>query len=453
MARSQDKNVDRSREYTVMDFDDIMPKEENLELDRSREYTVMNFDDIMPKEENLELDDEVEEENDEENDEEDLLGSQMPVDDTDRHLMPPPPPVSSTTVDTEDIIEDPTPRAKKASAASEAGARRLRVNDVHIEPSPTLLAAGQHIKEEATPHASVSALTLDHYDVAKRLVADQHNGELGDDVGGASKIGDTAAQVNHYLMAISEVRSRVDPAILSQLPYTVQTTGAHIGRAFYMQALTTAPHLSRPVSEMTDVLRRMASQAKCVRRRHIEAMTRTARLGEETCANKESCCVFAFRDRYNVELPHRRQMVAFLYENELPLLRTDRASLTAIWRKRACVQCMLKAANRLVTNLRCKNQAIDARPYLAIPFYVEVDTDGEYPVGATLGPGKRLFESLLFNLVRFSELDWQETTQHDASVAGSSEEVIYYVNTAIPPFPVPKELLQAYTRQGFSAAL
>jgi len=405
--------------------------------------------------------------------------------------MPPPPPQQRAA-------SAPTPRVSQTTIASGAtqpvavaaikkpapidnSSRRLRVNEVHVELSPSVITTP--VKQEGTSNSNnVQPLTLDHYEVAKHLAVDQRAAELAEGTSNgtaamSTKIGDTAAQVNHYLIAVSDARERLDPAILSQLPYTVQTTGAHIGRSFYMAALTTAPHLSRPVSELTDVLRRLASEARCVRRAHIEAMTRTPRLREETCANKEGCVSLSFADYYNRPLPDRRPLVAFLYEDEMAMLRTapavltpeqmklagdkrpkTRAEWTALWRSRACVQCMIRAGNRLVTNLRCKNQAVDARLYLAVPFYVEVDVAGEYPIGATLGPGKRVFESLVFNLPRFSELGWMTTIRADATVSaaastGAVEEVVHYVNVSVPPFPVPEETLRAHMTQGFSGAL
>jgi len=267
----------------------------------------------------------------------------------DRQLMPPPPPpppppTSQTTVShvaATTAAQVPSP-AKKPAVALDNSVRRLRVNDVHVELSPSVRATP--IKQEGVSARPVVApLTLDHYDVAKRLAADQRAAELAEshaDGGGAmatsSKIGDTAAAVNHYLIAISNARAQLDPTILTQLPYTVQTTGAHIGRSFYMQALSTAPHLSRPVSEMTDLLRRLASEAKCVRREHIESMTRTPRLREEVCANREGCVAMSFCDYYNRPLPDRRPLVAFLFEDEWAQLRVARASLAAAWKQRAC---------------------------------------------------------------------------------------------------------------------
>lgn len=397
---------------------------------------------------------------------------------------------------------------KPAGAAQppviDKAASRLRVNDVHVELSPsvvTMTNAAATVKQEpAVPTASgappVGALHLDHYDVAKRMAAEQRAAELAEGGTGesatsgltSSKIGDTAAQVNHYLIAISDARQRVDPTILTQIPHVMQTTGAHIGRAFYMQAIVTAPHLSKPVSELTDVMRRLASEARCVRREHIEAMTRTPRLREEVCANKEGCAAMSFCDYYNRPLPDRRPLVAFLFEDELAVLRTTalqqraavaaptpaapagtrqpltRANVLALWKTRACVQCMIRAGNRLLANLRCKNQAIDARLYLAIPFYVEVDVAGEYPIGATLGPGKRVFESLIFNFPRHSDIGWMITMRADVAAASSSstattiggganEEVVYYVNVSVPPFPVPEATLRAHGALGFSAAL
>ena len=70
-------------------------------------------------------------------------------------------------------------------------------------------------------------------------------------------------------------------------------------------------------------------------------------------------------------------------------------------------------------HLRCKNQAIDARPYLAIPFYVEVDVAGQYPIGATLGPGKRVFESLIFTC-SLQRLGWMAMMRGDATTTAGT---------------------------------
>lgn len=440
--------------------------------------------------------------------ESDLLG--LPLDGVeaslvDSMLMPPPPPTTAARATSTTTVQPAAaaaaaaappqlPRVSRPQSGADTSVRRLRVNDVHVDLAPSVKAATANgVKHESgAPAAVVVPLGLDHYNVAQRLAAEQRAAELavdgGGGDGGGSKVGDTAAQVNHYLIAISEARSRVDPAILSQLPYGVETSGAHIGRSFYMQALTTAPHMSRPVSEMTDIMRRLASEVKCVRREHIEAQTRTPRLREEVCANRDGCVALSFCDYYNRPLPERRPLVAFLFEDELAVLRTGaraaptgactpaaaasaaatRAALAATWKTRACVQCMIKGGNRLLTNLRCKNQAIDARPYLAIPFYVEVDVAGQYPIGATLGPGKRVFESLIFNLPRFSELGWMAMMRGDATTtagatagaaaaaatsAGGGDDVVHYHNVSVPPFPVPQETLRAHMAQGFSAAL
>lgn len=368
---------------------------------------------------------------------------------SDSALMPPPPPTplraSAATVQ--------APVSRK-TASQDATARRLRVNDVFVAPTAPVLAGVQSPLNGEPRSEPLPAHTLEHYEIAKRLAAEQSVDEFGNSsVGGGavSKIGDSAAQVNHFLAVISEARSRTDPTVLTQLPYATKTNGAQLGRAFYMQGLTVAPHASRPVSENTEQQRKLASAARLVRRAHIEAMTRSAKLREFRCANGTGCVVYKFRDSYNAPLSKcddTEPLVAFLYEDEFARAQVDRKSMAALWERRACVQCMICAANRVVTNLRFRNQALDAHNYLVVPFYVEVDVAGEYPVGATLGPGKGVFEGLVFNLPRYTELDWVAARHADGG-----EEVVHYSNVGVPAFPVPRETIEAHSRSGFSVAL
>jgi hypothetical protein len=369
---------------------------------------------------------------------------------------------SKTTIDTNALTPVPAapkvPR-RKPKQSNEASVRRLKINDVHVEPAEsctpsktpvTLDAPTQSpAQQQATSSSSGDGdLKLDHYDVAKRLMSQQRSEQLGDNpLTSNSKIGETAAQVNHFLVHISELRRQTDPAILAQLPYVTTVSGAHIGRSFYFNALITAPHLSRPVSENTELMRRMRDTVKQVRRAYYDAMCRTPRLGEETCANKEGCVALRFCDTYNHPLPNRRPLVAFLFEDEMAMLRVSRATIVPQWKKRACIKCMECTGNRLLTNLRFKNLAMDARPYLIVPFYVEIGP-GEWPEEATLGPGRRVFESMLFNMPRYTELGYVVAAKHE-----NGQEVLYYTNPSVPPCPVPREFIQRFTRVGFSGAL
>lgn len=438
------------------DFDDdfyTVKKEEVREPPSTKRQMASNNDDD-DFDEPEPLADEVDEKDEQQQqDVEDPFGV-LPTDDA--MLMPPPTTTSRTTVDAAvPPLAAPTQIARKRTAQN-AAAQRLRVNDVTV-----LSAASVNVPPVTTSTSAATPKmepqTLDHYTVAKRLAAQQTAAEFGGGGGdgavvnngsASSKIGDSAAQVNHFLIHISDVRARVDPTIVSELPYATKTTGAQIGRSFYMHALTAAPHTSRPVSENSEALRKLASKARGVRRAHIEAMRRTPKLREETCANGDGCVVFRFCDAYNKPLARRQPMVAFLYEDEMATLRVDRKAIVPTWHKRACVECMICAGNRVLTNLRFRNQALDAHNYLAVPFYVEVDVPGEYPLGATLGPGKGVFEGLVFNMPRFSELDWVMTTRHEGG-----EEIVQYVQSGVPPFPVPRETLAAHARQGFSVAL
>jgi hypothetical protein len=176
-------------------------------------------------------------------------------------------------------------------------------------------------------------------------------------------------------------------------------------------------------------------------------MSRTPRLGECECANKEGCVALRFCDAYNRPLPGRRPLVAFLFEDELALLRSQRASVMAQWKKRACIKCMETTGNRLLTNLRFKNLAMDARAYLLVSFYVEIGP-GEWPIEATLGPGRCCLESVLYNMPRATELGYVVTVKHE-----SGQEVLYFTNPSVPPCPVPREFVERFMRVGFSVAL
>jgi hypothetical protein len=373
-------------------------------------------------------------------------------------MLPPPPRIIGTT--------RAMPGAKKVVAAASTGndTRRPRVNDVFVVPAASATVTAESMREEeraaqqqaAGQSSNVPIMethTLNHYEVAKRLAAQQSVETPGAGLESSlantsSKVGDSAAQVNHFLSVVTAARESIDPAILTDLPYVTKTSGAQLGRAFYMHGLTTAPHASRPVSENSEQVRRLASSAKLVRREHIEAMSRTPRVREEPCANGDGCVVHQFCDTYNRPLTKRSPLVAFLYEDELAQLRIDRPSIIALWKKRACIQCMICADNRLLHCLRFRNQALDAHNYLTVRFYVEVNVPGQYPIGATIGAGKEVFEGQLFNKPRFSAVDWMFMVRQEGG-----EEVIQYINTRIPPFPVPRETIEAYQRLGFSAAL
>jgi hypothetical protein len=266
-----------------------------------------------------------------------------------------------------------------------------------------------------------------------------------------------AAQVNHYLIRVSDVRAKAGTELLAPLPYTTQTTGAQLGAAFYKTALTKAPHASRPVSEDAALMRQLQSRAKFCTRQHIEAMTRTARTGEKSCRNGTNCVALRFCDSYNKPIngiigPNGtitggKPLVAFLFEDEYARQQVSRASMAAIAAQRQCIECMCAGGNALMTNLRFSNTALDARAFLAVEFYVSV-APGQYPIGATLGAGQRVFEGMLFNIKRFSEMDWQAEPCSE-----NGDHYTKFTNTAIPQNPEPLELIEAFSRMGFCRAL
>lgn len=343
-----------------------------------------------------------------------------------------------------------TPPSKKkkrdrsnSKARNDTTTRRLRINDVHVAvPMFDVGTSNTTVEDQTAP-----TLQMNHYTVAQQRAAEQGTAS------NTNHIGKLAAQVNHYLIKVSDVRQQAGNQSLLQLPYTTQASGAQIGRAFYMAALTTSPHKSRPVSENAQLVRQLQSKAQFVRRQHIEAMTRTARSNEKQCFNATNCVALRFCDSQNKPVNGKmdkagvisggKPLVAFLFEDEYAKQQLSRQSMLQVAASRPCVQCLIESANARLTNLRFKNQAMDARAFLCVPFYVSIEA-GQYPIGATIGAGQRCMEGMLFNVPRYTEQDWAPM---DCTEDG--EEVTRFTNLAIPSNPEPDELIQKFERLGF----
>lgn len=310
------------------------------------------------------------------------------------------------------------------------------LNDVEIEP-----AGEQHLPGAPGANASLGALAPEHYSAAQRAAAAQAA------TGGGVALGATrlAAMTNHYVGVVDREARGIGGVHLAQTPYTTPTAGAAFGRAFFMAALTEQAHLSRSVVEDTEALRALQSQVQFVRRAHIEAMTRTPRATEPACDSGDQCAGRALCDAQGDRIGGRT-LVAFMTEDEAAQYRVDRAALAQRLAKRRCILCLTRAANRLLVQLRADNAAFTSHRQLLMPYCVKVDVQGEYPVGATVGAGEDTFEGLLYNVPRFSLLDWTAIEQPNG------EEYTQYRNVAVPEYPVPREHVERYTRQGFSAA-
>lgn len=328
----------------------------------------------------------------------------------------------------------PSQAPRPVAASSSVNSKLL--NDVEIEP-----AADQQMPGADATGALFGALAPEHYAAAQEAAAAQA-AQVGGVALGATRI---AAMANHYVGVVERETLGTRSAHLADTPYTTPTAGAAFGRAFFMAALTEQPHLSRSIVEDTDALRALQSKAQFVRRSHIEAMTRTPRASEPQCASGDLCAGRALCDAQGTSIGGE-PLVAFMTESEAAQYRIDRSAVAQALDKRQCILCMTRAANRLLVQLRADNVAFNSHRLLLMPYCVKVDVQGEYPVGATVGAGENTFEGLLYNVPRFSLLDWA------AIERPGGEDFTQYRNVAVPEYPVPREHIERFTRQGFSAA-
>jgi len=316
----------------------------------------------------------------------------------------------------------------------------------------TLIPVGQPVESEpawlGVPHQNGDNYSIDQYDklisgasASQTTVAS--SARTGGNIPVASRT--LSSFINLLVTSANQADSNAASTTGNRqkaLVFHPLSVGSAFASRYLASKMNSAPQRCITASEQPNLVE-LRANSTYITREHIFYLIKTPTVGKEVpCCKKNECIGRQLMSRTGEPIGGDILAAAW-FKNEAPRFIKDPAVFREEMAHRMCIFDWILSALRIAISSAIGNTgvAVSTNPNLAVPFHCGVNTEGQFDIRSTFGPHAKI-NMFIGNLPLLPLTGWERKIE-------TAPRCIRYVNSTIPPFPIPEGWFEVQRSMGF----